>query len=458
MILPVVGPLNYFVLFFEVLRNAGRLQNMILAVGPGTPASLLMGNEQNVSVSTNSSSEEDDSESTQGERSENEGEGEFVSDSRSARRSLWLSRNQSEESGDIQEDDVDIQHHDQGIDNNEGGRSVGSGDVSVDRDDDSGGGSGSEHTDDCDIHNRSAPVPSIRHGGCINTAAWMDCGWRISLPGGMARDAIHTHECPTQLVTSGDDLLVKFWDVSQAIGMTTPLAGGPATICPYSAPEPQLEQPAIIDKWRRYYQETNSDAVAGAVLPLAIISTGHMSNVFHVTPLRGQPGKVATCAADGFLRLGDLETGQSRVVVRPEVDTHALRLAMCFSHHFLSQNTGLLCTEQGLRRFDLRIPSGEQPSGSLLAGASGCKACAIWSTSKSSSALEEGDSVYVFCKLYCLRYSQPWVGLIEGLQIHFIVASGRVLARSHTLGFTNGRFGFQQSRPNLLSKESVHRQ
>lgn len=121
--------------------------------------------------------------------------------------------------------------------------------------------------------------------------------------------------------------------------------------------------------------------------------------MFHVTPLRGQPGKVATCAADGFLRLGDLETGQSRVVVNPEFgDNHSLRSAMCFSHHFLSRNTGLLCSERGLRRFDLRISPREQETRSLLAGSRGCKACAIWSSSKASTAVEEGDSAYVFGK------------------------------------------------------------
>ena len=41
----------------------------------------------------------------------------------------------------------------------------------------------------------------------------------------------------TQLVTAGDDLLVKFWDVSHAMGMASPLADSYATICPFSAPD-----------------------------------------------------------------------------------------------------------------------------------------------------------------------------------------------------------------------------
>ena len=101
--------------------------------------------------------------------------------------------------------------------------------------------------------------------------------------------------------------------------------------------------------------------IAGSVLNLATLSSGHTNNVFHVTPLYAQPGKVATCAADGFLRPADLETGNSRVVVSPEYDDGiaglfragltSLRSGMCFSHQFLSQNTGLLCSERGLRRF-----------------------------------------------------------------------------------------------------------
>ena len=250
------------------------------------------------------------------------------------------------------------------------------------------------------------PVPSMRHGGCINTAAWLNCGWRISVG---AKEAQGTEECTTQLVTSGDDLLVKFWDVSHAMGMASPLPGSYATISPFSAPDSSRDVGPIRSKWKRYYAESDTSMIAGSVRNLATLSTGHTNNVFHVTPLYGQPGKVATCAADGFLRLADLETGNSRVVVSPEYDDDigglfraglmSLRPGMCFSHHFLSQNTGLLCSERGLRRFDLRLPPREQSTRSLLGGSyRGCKSCAIWSASKPTTSLEEGDSAYVFGK------------------------------------------------------------
>ena len=81
--------------------------------------------------------------------------------------------------------------------------------------------------------------------------------------------------------------------------------------------------------------------IAGSVLNLATLSSGHTNNVFHVTPLYALPGKVATCAADGFLRPADLETGISRVVVSLEYDDDiaglfraglmSLRSGMCFS-------------------------------------------------------------------------------------------------------------------------------
>jgi WD40 repeat protein len=255
----------------------------------------------------------------------------------------------------------------------------------------------------------TTPVPSMRHGGCINTAAWLDCGWRLSTVGTSSScEAVLTDDCPTQLVTSGDDHLVKFWDVRHAMGTTSPLAGGAPTVCPFSAPHCP-DQDETRRTWKRHYAKTKSPYLAGSVLPLATLQTGHRGNVFHVTPLHGKPGKVATCGADGFLRLTDLETGNATEVVSPEFedDTRgllpagllSLRPGMCFSHHFLSQNTGLLCSERGLRRFDLRLPPREQPTQSLLGGPfRNCKACAIWSPPTSTSSLEGGDSAYVFGK------------------------------------------------------------
>ena len=292
-----------------------------------------------------------------------------------------------------------------------------------------------EEDDDDDIgpqfrgaQHQCQPVPSMRHGGCINTAAWLDCGWRLStssmgLPSSHA-EAVISHECPTQLVTSGDDHLVKFWDVRHAMGMTSPLSGGYCTLCPFSAPTIPGSWEETKQSWESYYasSQPTSEKIpsrynhqySGSVIPLATLHTGHRGNVFHVTPVNGQPGKVATCGADGYLRLIDLEESGggngdascSTVIVSPEYDDDlggllptgmlSLRPGMCFSHHFLNQNIGLLCSERGLRRFDLRLPPREQSTQSIMGGPfRGCKACAVWS-SASSSALEEGDSAYVF--------------------------------------------------------------
>ena len=143
-----------------------------------------------------------------------------------------------------------------------------------------------------------------------------------------------------------------------SIGWCQNLADSYATICPFSAPDASRDVGPIRSKWKRYYAQSDSCMIAGSVLNLATLSSGHTNNVFHVTPLYAQPGKVATCAADGFLRPADLETGNSRVVVSPEYDDGiaglfraglmSLRSGMCFSHHFLSQNTGLLCSERDL--------------------------------------------------------------------------------------------------------------
>jgi len=394
------------------------MQNMILAVGPNTPASLLMGSQNSApSLSSSSASSsaseasaiEEDRDVAQHETDDAVPMEEEVDSSRPTRRSRWVRQQNHVDGDNLNEDNDDDEEADDEDDDDDDDadqdnrREFENALMDYYRTDESE----SEENVNANVNNFTPKqVPSVRHGGCINTAAWLNCGWRISTAG-LSRDAPTTEECSTQIVTSGDDLLVKFWDVSQAMGMSSPLAGSYATICPFSAPDAPLDVGPIRSKWKRYYSETNSDAIAGSVLPLATLSTGHMNNVFHVTPLYGQPGKVATCAADGYLRLGDLETGNARVIVSPEYENDvaglfraglmSLRPGMCFSHHFLSQNTGLLCSERGLRRFDLRLPPREQSTRSLLGGSfRGCKSCAIWSASKSTTSLEEGDSVYVF--------------------------------------------------------------
>ncbi|CAB9529051.1 WD and tetratricopeptide repeats protein 1 [Seminavis robusta] len=286
-------------------------------------------------------------------------------------------------------------------------------------------------------HNaRKEMTPSLRHGGCINTAAWLDSGWRLStvssdhystsynanfdfcLEDTQGLHAIESSDCPTQLATSGDDRQVKFWDVRYAMGNTNPLPWGRNTHCPFA------HEPETIDtegnaggykaRWREFYRNQQQPVEArkmfGNVQPLATLHTGHRSNVFHVTPLWQQPGKVATCGADGYLRLGDVEAanrGESistSIIISPEYHDDgdhimsglfSLRPGLCFSHHFLNTNVGLLCSQRGLRKFDVRLPPRQQERRALLGSNTGCKACAVW-TYSSAGSVEEVDSTYVF--------------------------------------------------------------
>jgi hypothetical protein len=315
---------------------------------------------------------------------------------------------------------------------------------------------------------------SIKHGGCINTASWLDCGWRISTVSHedahrynmMYYDDIFTSsshssndnystpvrqkqsynyglavpacpsEYPTQLLTSGDDHVVKFWDVAQAMGSTSPLPGGSATIAPFCSPRvPMKPTSELITKWRNHIKSADDDFddcsdlkhirhLPGIVHPLLTLSTGHRGNVFHATPIPNTAGKVLTCAADGFLRLTDVETNAtsspasrtrgrsnstssasnvgdaSTIVISPEYHTEngesgGFRFReslMCFSHHHLNSNVGLVCSERGLLHFDIRLPPSSQKRGSLVEELSStCKSCCLWKDYN-----EDTDSAYVF--------------------------------------------------------------
>jgi hypothetical protein len=437
---------------------------MILAVGPGTPAAVLMKAESSGSARTSSSVEssssssssassahaDDNDDDDDGGRSNiaaasasssgdtrlsnrrlldsddeeqrnieehTTGRGRF--EVRGRRRPTGLGESEEEDENDAHRDDTEMSQ-----------RMVESalmGWYSANDDDD--------EDDDDDLHSpqnyeQHSPVSSMRHGGCINTAAWLDCGWRLSGPEpssiSSACEAVICQEDPTQLITSGDDYVVKFWDVRNAMGMTSPLPGGYCTLVPFSSStlsdDSSLEQTRI--KWERHYStfvssstRSNGLRYSGGVIPLATLQTGHRGNVFHVTPLRGRLGKVLTCGADGFLRMSDLEVSagvrdgcSSRVIVSPEYDDDvggllpgglfSMRPGMCFSHHLLNEHTGLICSERGLKKFDLRLPPREQSKQSIMGGPfRACKACAVWSTA-SESSLEEGDSAYVFGKCY----------------------------------------------------------
>eukprot|EP00804_Cyclotella_cryptica_P015735 CCRYP_013390-RA/>CCRYP_013390-RA protein AED:0.06 eAED:0.06 QI:92/1/1/1/1/1/7/170/1345 len=317
---------------------------------------------------------------------------------------------------------------------------------------------------------------SMKHGGCINTACWLDCGWRISTVShedahpydrfyNNVYTTSHSHssndsqwapswqrssyndglavltspsEYPTQLITSGDDHLVKFWDVYQSMGSTSPLPGGSSTINPFSSPRvPMGASSELITRWREHVNKNDDDSdewssihkqrryLPGIVHPLLTLSTGHRGNVFHATPVPYTPGKVLTCAADGYLRLTDVEINAtsspaalqrgrsastssasivgeaSTIIISPEYRSENGESEtsfqfrdslMCFSHHFLTSNVGLVCSERGLLHFDLRLPPSSQKRGSLVEELSAtCKSCCVLSKHN-----EESDSAYVF--------------------------------------------------------------
>lgn len=326
---------------------------------------------------------------------------------------------------------------------------------------------------------------SMKHGGCINTACWLDVDWRISTvshedsgndyflrdggfitsssfssnseyyfpPSRSSRKSDYgkyvsptsSTEFPTQICTSGDDHLVKFWDVAASMGSISPLPDGSATVTPFSSPwQPTKASSELVSRWKNhgdgYFSSSDEEQstrhhqrhLPGIVHPLLTLTTGHRGNVFHVTPIPFSPGKIATCAADGFLRLTDVEvhstpssplvnraransttstssnTGgdSSAVIISPEYSSEngesesAFRFLqsekMCFSHTFLNANEGLVCSERGLLHFDLRLPARSQKRGSLIEELrKTCKSCAPWRLGEDNDEYQL-ESAYVF--------------------------------------------------------------
>jgi len=179
---------------------------------------------------------------------------------------------------------------------------------------------------------------SMKHGGCINTGelvlalgpvsscpcqhissplpvSWLDSGWRISSQGTTSYSAngsggspyssppkkedshggLVSFNSPTeyasQCMTSGDDHLVKFWDVSQSMGSTSPISGGSSTTTPFSSSKMPLKPaPELVETWKSHNGGCSSSYVGshrrylpGVVHPLITISSGHRGNVFHVS-------------------------------------------------------------------------------------------------------------------------------------------------------------------------------
>lgn len=289
-------------------------------------------------------------------------------------------------------------------------------------------------------HNKNGLRPtlrsSIKHRGCINTASWLTAGWKLSFSNyslNSGDDDIFksvaaqlSEECPTQLMTSGDDRTVMFWDVSAAMGSTSlPQCSHPTTRPAFS----YVECKDDIE-----YTRTNED-LSGFVTPLGTLPTSHRGNIFHVAPVPYQPGLISTCAADGSLQVGDVERalgpsilGSSSsssasqsyttiVVTSPEFVGSSdeplsviewlsrSRSSMAFTHCFLNRHIGLLCSERGLHKFDLRLSPREQPRENLFvlptpndeSAKMVCKACALWNQQNNpQQSLEDQETWYAF--------------------------------------------------------------
>ena len=86
--------------------------------------------------------------------------------------------------------------------------------------------------------------------------------------------AIPSDEFPTQLLTSSDDILVKFWDVRNSIGSVSPIECS-ATVCPFSA-DIQNVNPSDVTECRRQWKRGRK--LPGTVTHLATLNTGHSCN------------------------------------------------------------------------------------------------------------------------------------------------------------------------------------
>jgi len=413
--------------------NARRMQNMILSIGPGTPAS------NHYSHSFSNSNSEASSSSSSATPSPSHNPSSQQQQAERIQLQQWMRQRLAED--ETEERGITRPHPSD---------------------------SSSEEEEEEEVEERggvlkckSGYVPSMRHGGCINTATWLDCPWRLSTASLCITNSYnansspflekedttkavpnHWKEVPTQLLTSGDDRIIKFWDVSLSMGTTSPIAGGLDTLTPFSSSTPNAILP----------MEQIGSQVPGLVKPLLSLHTDHHGNVFHITPIPSDKGKIISCAADGFVRLADVEIHAlssssssfpnrrstshtpTSIIISPEYDDTSgssslsplLRPGMCFSHVLLNSHVGLVCSERGLRKFDVRLPPREQQRWScLMTGEGGrrngggggevqtCKACAVWKGGGNGGEGEENlESSYVFAggssadvALYDLRMS-----------------------------------------------------
>jgi hypothetical protein len=397
--------LIFFFLHF-LLRDTNRLQNMILAVGPGTPAYELYHHDSDSSHEGSYSDEsfddsyEDDSDDDDNYNNSDDNDGTNMTESNHMSTTFGRKRRASshECENEINEQINDEQCAD----------------------------------DHVQFHNQTAfkileeYVPSMKHNGCVNTSTWLSTGWRVSrartddsfLNSFIVSDSyssnskigsihsIEAEECPTQLMTSGDDARVKIWDVEMSMGRASPNPSS-CTECPFGYIDMEDKiRSSIAKPWKSRYRYT--DKVPGLVKLMATVQTSHRGNVFHAIPAGvDRKGKILTCAADGTLRMSDVDhqsssensNTSSQIILGPTNEEH---FEMCFSIHMLDQNNGLLCSEPGLKRFDLRVGTRSQSYAPLLE-IDGSKGCAVYSTSSEDSSYVFADGGNYIC-LYDLRF------------------------------------------------------
>jgi len=385
--------------------NPRRLQNMILAVGPTTPAAL----------ACCATSRRHRTSSLYASDMESEEESDSDNSSSSA---IKVTHNETEDEEE-EEEQVDDNNDNMAVERPSGVEPPSDADDTTDdsQDNDSStvvSAADTRETYEAPVASQRPWVPHIRHESCINTAAWLDGPWRLAVSTDNTPTTVASWEAPTQLITSGDDHLVKFWDVRHAMGSTSPLQEGWDVFAPFST----LQGPSSTNMSGLNGLATNR-MPPGAVLPLATLVSGHLGNVFHVTPVPSTPGLVLTCGADGQLRSCHVEREKmSKLVMRPmshgeddsDSDSYFIsQLGIAYSHQLLTADTGLLCSDRGLFHFDLRVPPREQPRQPFKlvpnkergwrSYVSRIKSCAVWSPSLGTDEAKQShlvDSNYVF--------------------------------------------------------------
>ncbi len=501
---------------------------MILAVGPGTPASFIMQGDEYGVINED---EEDEDDEEEGQSMDSMNSDDSASEEEVQEEGGGRDEEEEEDDDDENEDDGegDVEGRDACFDRNSASVHQHHHErthqlIEESEDDDEETNEQTINTNNnmgSGTNSNNTMMSSMIHGGCINTASWLDSGWRISTvyghddvdDGSVCRNfglmpssgtrclgdivqPIGSNEYPTQLVTSGDDKLLRFWDVSNSMGRISPWPGGDGTRTPYSS-FPSSD--TIVDVWKnrcrnrcvggdeRHYSQSPAQILPGVVRPLATLNSGHHGNVFHVTTVPHSPGKLVTCGADGYLRLHDVETdlqqqrqkpsplrysassmqSLSSVIISPEFHSennsgqrqvhvypggvtlvrNSPPSKMCFSHRFLSSNVGLVCSQGGLLHFDLRVPPRSQKRGSLVPELRDCcRACVPW-------RLGVGNDIDVGCNGGELESAYVFAGgnhTDVGLYDLRMMGSSSLLSSSSSSDDASYNIAIQKYRPTAL--------